>query len=105
VLNGLQFCRPGLMLIKESCDHAQHFLLVMSSGGRRGGVSSIHRVIIWFILEAPGVAPKGHSHVMKGICPNQACVIWSVGGLTREVHFVVLKNFAHEYGIGQRIVG
>jgi len=105
VLNGLQFCRPDVMLIKKSRDHAQHVLLVTSPGGRGRGISSILRVTIRFILEAPGVALKGHSHVMKDICPNQTCVIWSVGSLAREVHFVELENFAHENGIGQRIIG
>jgi len=105
MLNGIQLGRPGLLMVKKCSDYTQHFLLVVGSGCSRGGFSSVHKVSIRFIFEAPGGASKRHSHMVKGICTNQACVIWSVGSFPREVHLVVLKDFAHKHSIGQRVIG
>jgi len=91
-------------MIEKHSDHAQHFLLILGFGGRKGGFSSISKVGIKFILEAPDVSSKCHSHMMKGIGANQTSVIRSIGSFSREINLIVFKDFAQKYSVGQGVV-
>jgi len=104
MLNKIQLGHLGVMMIEKRSDHGQHFVLILGFGGCKGGFSNISRVGIRFILEAPDVSPKCHSHVMKCICTNQTSVIRSIGSFSREINLIVFKDFAQKYSVGQGVV-
>jgi len=96
-LNGVHLGHPGLMVTKKSGDHSQHVLLIGSMGSDSGGrFCSATWVFLKFILERPGVCPKGQAHVVKSVCSNQTGVVLAVRGFPREMNIIMFKYFAQE---------